>query len=134
VGDRRNWSWETLRAVISGISGLTPTPPGEARAVASVTGPGLIDLALANASPNETSPPATVRVRWKNTRLLAADGLAGYRARPVGPGELWLERPAALPGSPLRPGERRPVGWLRFAAPAGPDRLEVQPAPEPGGL
>ncbi|HTQ79599.1 MAG TPA: DUF3142 domain-containing protein [Thermoanaerobaculia bacterium] len=121
--DHRNWSWETFQAV---VSGNLPPVHGEARAVASVTEPGLVDLALANPSASEASPPPKVRIRWRNTKLLAADGLAGYQARSVGTEELWLERSLASPGRRLSPGERRPVGWLRFAAPSAPEDLEVQ--------
>jgi hypothetical protein len=117
AGDQRNWSWATFQAVRTGIA-----PRGEVRAVIAATEPELFDLSLVNSSTTEASPPATIRVRWKNAPLLAADGLAGYRVRPGkpdSPDELWLERPAtAPPGAPLRPGERRAIGWLRFAVPA----------------
>ncbi len=139
AGDQRNWSAATFQAVRAGIA-----PRGEVRAVIAATEPELFDLSLANASTADVPPPAALRVRWRNAKLLAADGLAGYRVRPGGigavgaidaidpPGELWLERPAADPGSSLRPGEKRPVGWLRFATPTVlAVEIQAQPAPEP---
>ena len=51
---------------------------------------------------------------WKEGKLLAADGLAGYQVLRTAPRTLRLERSTTPWDRPIRPGERRRVGWLRF--------------------
>jgi hypothetical protein len=138
AGDRRNWSWPTLRAVMAGRPPRhrlqvvrRPPPPGAGAALAEIEIGNLGEAA-------EPWPPA-VELGWKSVSLLAADGLAGYRALPRGPAALRLELPAASGGAPaapgeapdsplLEPGERRLIGWLRFA---GPTEVTIGPAPPP---
>lgn len=108
-GDRLNWSWPALRAVMAG-----QTPRGEVRATVRNPEPGLAEIDLVNAGDGEAPLPSPVRVRWRDEAFLAADGLAGYEMRPPERNELRLARPR--PGR-LRPGERRTIAWLRFASP-----------------
>jgi hypothetical protein len=108
-GDRLNWSWPALRAVMAGRE-----PRGEVRAVVRAPEPGLAEVDLFNAGDGESALPSPVQVRWKDGTFLAADGLAGYETRPSAGSGLRLERPR--PGR-LRPGERRTIAWLRFASP-----------------
>ena len=121
-GDRRNWSWPTLAAV---MAGRVPRP--ETRLVRREPAPGLIEIDLVNEGDGDASWPAAVRIRWKGEGLLAADALAGYRARGSAAGTLRIE------GSGdrlLRPGERRVIAWLRFTSPTEV-RLEI-PTPPAG--
>ena len=111
-GDRRNWKWPTLRAVMAGR-----TPRGEVSFAVRTPEPGLVEIDLVNAGEAEVLWPASIRVRWGANSFLAADGLAGYRSRKEGPRALALDRPGRAPKASLRPGERRVVAWLRFAAP-----------------
>lgn len=108
-GDRLNWSWPALRAVMAGHE-----PRGKVRADVRAPEPGLAEIDLFNEGDGEAAAPASVRVRWRDGTFLAADGLAGYETRPPERGELRLARPR--PGR-LRPGERRTIAWLRFASP-----------------
>ncbi len=108
-GDRLNWSWPALRAVMAG-----KVPRGEVRAAVRNPEPGLAEIDLVNAGDGEAATPASIQVRWKDGTFLAADGLAGYETRPPERNELRLSRPR--PGR-LRPGERRTIAWLRFASP-----------------
>ncbi len=108
-GDRLNWSWPALRAVMAG-----KTPRGEVRAVVRHPEPGLAEIDLIGEGDGEAAAPSSVRIGWRDGTLLAADGLAGYEARAPQRSELRLERPR--PGR-LRPGERRTIAWLRFASP-----------------
>jgi hypothetical protein len=62
--------------------------------------------------------PSPVDIRWTGAPLLAADGLAGYRLTREGERQIRLRRSATAWDRPLRPGERRQVGWLRFAGAA----------------
>jgi hypothetical protein len=107
-GDRLNWSWPALRAVMAGRE-----PRGAVRADVRAPEPGLAEIDLVNEGDGESALPSPVRVRWKGT-FLAADGLAGYQMQPPERNGLSLARPR--PGR-LRPGERRTIAWLRFASP-----------------
>jgi len=113
AGDRLNWSWSTLRAVTAGRA-----PQGAIRATLREPEPGLVEIDLLNAGEAEAPWPSPVRIHWQGKSPIAADGLAVYRIVPARPGEIRLE------GSTiglLRPGERRTIAWLRFAA-----RTEVE--------
>jgi len=112
-GDRLNWSWPTLRAVAAGRA-----PRGDLRAVIREPEPKLAEVDLVNAGEAEAPWPATVRLRWQGPAPSAADGLAVYKVVRAERGGLDLARSAA---GLLRPGERRAIAWVRFAA-----RTEVQ--------
>jgi Protein of unknown function (DUF3142) len=112
-GDRLNWSWPALRAVMAG-----KVPRGAVRAIVRAPEPGLAEIDLFNEGDGESAFPSPVRVRWKDGTFLAADGLAGYEMQPPERNELSLARPR--PGR-LRPGERRTIAWLRFASPTEVD-------------
>jgi hypothetical protein len=112
-GDRMNWSWSTLRAVTAGR-----VPQGAIRSSIREPEPGLVEIDLFNAGEAQTSWPSTVRIHWNGEAPIAADGLAVYRMMPAQKGEIRLESTAT---GLLRPGERRVVAWLRFAA-----RTEVE--------
>jgi hypothetical protein len=111
-GDRRNWTWPTLRAVMAGRA-----PRGELRSAVRTPEPGLVEIDLLNAGEAEVPWPSSVRVRWSPDTFLAADGLADYRLRKESAREVRLSRPGRASKASLRPGERRIVAWLRFAAP-----------------
>jgi hypothetical protein len=113
AGERLNWPWPTLRAVMAGRA-----PQPAVRLLQREPEPGLIDIDLLNAGEAAIPWPATVRIRWRGGAPIAADGLAVYRVVPVREGEIHLEGSGS---GLLRPGERRPIAWLRFAA-----RTEVQ--------
>jgi hypothetical protein len=74
----------------------------------------LTEIDLIDEGDGEAALPSPVRIRWDHGTFLAADGLAGYEARPPERNELRLERPGT---GHLDPGERRTVAWLRFASP-----------------
>jgi hypothetical protein len=111
-GDRRNWTWPTLRAVMAGRA-----PRGEARSAVRNPEPGLVEIDLVNGGEAETPWPSWVRIGWQDDTFLAADALADYRLRKESAREVRLERPGRASKASLRPGERRVVAWLRFSAP-----------------
>ena len=110
AGDRLNWPWPAFEAVRKGRP-----PRRELRAVPRAPEPGLVEIDLLNAGEAEAGWPVRVDLSWTGGGLLAADGLAGYRVLRTGPSALSLERSTTPWDRPLRPGERRKVGWLRFA-------------------
>ncbi len=113
AGERLNWSWPTLRTVMTGRA-----PRTELRTLQREPEPGLVQIDLQNAGEAAVPWPAAVRIRWRGKAPIAADGLAVYRLVPAKDGEIRLEGSGA---GLLRPGERRPIAWLRFAA-----RTEVE--------
>lgn len=112
AGDRLNWPWPTFEAVRSGRP-----PRRDLRTQPRHAGPGLVEIDLVNAGEAEMGWPVRVDFSWEEGELLAADGLAGYRVLRTGPRALRLERSTTPWDRALRPGERRTVGWARFAAP-----------------
>lgn len=114
AGDRLNWAWPTLRAV---MAGRVPRP--ELAAEVREPEAGLVEIDLMNPGEAAAPWPGSLRIAWKEDNLLAADGLAGFRALRTGPREIRLDRSAS--SRALAPGERRVVAWLRFTS-----RTEVQ--------
>jgi hypothetical protein len=107
-GDRLNWTAPTLRAVMAGRN-----PRSAVRVDVRAPEPGLVEIDLLNTGDGQGGTPSSISIGWPDGSLLAADGLAGYQVvRDEGGVHLERHRPALL-----RPGERRTIGWLRFAAP-----------------
>ena len=107
-GDRLNWSWPTLAAVMSGR-----IPKAALAVEVSQPQPGLAEVALVNRGDADATSFERVRVEWRQDRLLAADGLKGYAVDSFGTGWCLFAR-AGGNVSALSPGERRTIGWLRF--------------------
>lgn len=110
--DDLTWPWSTLDAVMHG------EVPREHLAVRTESaGPGLFDLEIENdgAAP---AAPASIDLTWQGAILLAADGLDGWRVKRGTEGHVTLiPSNEGRAGTSLTPGEKRPVGWLRFSAP-----------------
>lgn len=105
-GDRLNWTPSVLASVLDGRSparglGLRFRRPA----------PGLVEVDLVNRGDTREPAPRRIVLRWGEGRLLAADGLGGYRFDAAA-GELLLA-PGAAP-FPQAAGERRTVAWLRL--------------------
>lgn len=125
AGDRLNWPWPAFQAVRAGRP-----PRRDLQVLYRVPEPGLVEIDLVNAGEAEAGWPVIVRLSWTDGDLLAVDGLAGYQVLRTGPRELRLERTTTPWDRPIRPGERRRVGWLRFASPPSPLLLSLK---LPGG-
>jgi hypothetical protein len=121
AGDRLNWPWPTFEAVRAGRM-----PRAEVAAEARSPAPGLIEIDLVNRGEAEVPWPALLRVGWKDLRMIAADGLSGYRIGLDGPDGARVEQRDS-PEDPSRPGDRRTIAWLRFdGAPTAKEiRLET---------
>lgn len=117
-GDRLNWSWPTLAAVMAGR-----TPAGRLRAEVRRPRPGLVEIDLVNDGNADHSGPAGVRVRWTGSRRVAGDALGGFTLAEEGPG---LARFHAAGAVRLEPGGRRMLGWLRLDG-DGDVRAELEP-------
>jgi hypothetical protein len=114
AADRLNWPWPAFRAV---MAGRAPRP--ELRTETRAPDPGLVEIDLVSTGEADAPWPSPVDVHWSGTApLLGADGLAGYRLTREGERQIRLRRSASAWDRPLRPGERRQIGWLRFAGEA----------------
>jgi hypothetical protein len=105
-GDRLNWRWPTLAAV---MAGLVPTP----RLIAYQTRPqpGLVEIALENAGDADRTGPAAVRLEAVEGRVVASDGIAGFRRDRLDGGILFTNPSCRLPA-----GQRITIGWVRLNA------------------
>ena len=119
--DVLNWSWPTLEAV---MQARTPTSHWEL--VHRWKNPGLAEFILTNDGEVDIPIQPSARVRWQNARLVAGDGWNGYDLAETGANEAELKRNKSVPGRPLRPGESRSIGWIRFS-PAESTALMVEP-------
>jgi hypothetical protein len=109
--DELAWSWPTLRAVMQGR-----VPAARLVLQTALAPGGTYDLTLANLGETQAEPRA-FRVTWHGARLLLADGLAGWQLTRSGPESLVVKPPPHDSNGVLRPGESRPVGWLRLDHP-----------------
>jgi hypothetical protein len=109
-GDRLNWPWPAFQAVRAGRP-----PRRDLQVQPHPSEPGLIEIELVNQGEAEAAWPVIVQVSWTDGDLVAVDGLAGYKVLRTGPRALRLERTATPWDRPIRPGERRRVGWVRVA-------------------
>ncbi len=113
-GDRLNWRWPTLAAVMAGRSPQArlfagPTSGADGRDAR------LVEIQLRNEGDADFGGPASVRVRWGKpgeARLVARDAIRGFEAVEVGSVEiLFTNAICRLPvGSALT------IGWMRFDA------------------
>lgn len=117
AADRLNWAWPAFRAVMAGRA-----PKPALRTGVRTPEPGLVEIDFASTGEADAPWPSPIDVRWTGAPLVAADGLAGYRLTQEGERQIRLRRAATAWDRPLRPGEHRQVGWLRFA---GLARVEV---------
>lgn len=124
VSDRLNWSWPAFRAVRQGRA-----PRHRLEVHRRAAGPGLVDVELVNTGEADAGWPPSVEIRWDAGDLVAADGLAGYRVLRAGPGRVRFERDTSPWDRPLRPGERRTIGWVRTSLPdPARDQRSVRPS------
>jgi hypothetical protein len=129
-GDRLNWTWPTLQSVIRG-SALQP----DLRVETSTEDSLLFEIDLINRGTSDAIRPAQILVRWRGSRLVAADGLAGFTAEDKGPASIQFSSPAeSFQQEPFRlePGRRQRVGWVRFSKPTEVSFEVDSPALPPG--
>jgi hypothetical protein len=112
ASDRLNWDATTLTAVLRG-----EIPVAKLRVTVTWPEPGLAEIVLANEGDAAAAWPAHVEVHWpKEEKLLAADGLGGFRLEMRAGQVQGIERAADVPAdASLAPGRRAKIAWLRFA-------------------
>jgi hypothetical protein len=108
-GDRRNWTWPTLRAVMAGR-----VPRIDVRAAVRKPEPGLVEVDVTNLGEADAPRPSPVRIHWQGEAPIAMDSLSVYRIVSKSGSEITLVRSGA---GFLRPGARLPIAWLRFRNP-----------------
>lgn len=108
-GDRRNWTWPTLRAAMAGR-----VPRSDVRAAIRKPEPGLVEVDVTNLGDADAPRPSPVRIHWQGEAPIAMDSLSVYRIVSRSGSEIALVRSGA---GFLRPGARLPVAWLRFKNP-----------------
>lgn len=110
-GDRLNWSWPTLAAV---MAGRAPTP--QLVAQPRPDGPGLFALTITNTGDGDFTGPVHLTARWHDAEAAAADALDVFAITTETPRSLRLASPAFR----LAAGESRPAGWLRLPPSTAP--------------
>jgi len=110
AGDRLNWPWPAFQAVRAGR-----LPRRDLQVQPRASEAGLVEIDLVNAGEADAGWPVIVKLSWTEGDLVTVDGLAGYQVLRTGPREIRLERSTTPWDRPIRPGERRRVGWVRLA-------------------
>ncbi len=109
--DRLSWSERTWQSV---MRGQAPTAKTELKLEKSVA--GLVEVALQATGDADSLLNQPVRLDWRQARLIAADGLAGFTIQRIGPDALRFH-PSDRQSLRLAPGQQMLIGWLRFDHP-----------------
>lgn len=109
-GDRLNWKWATLQAVMQGR-----TPRRSVRTEVRNPSPELADIVLMNDGETDIALDFAVHARWDTGEPVASDAVSGFVASRLSQGGLCLSCAATAPA--LRPGDARQIGWIRFRSP-----------------
>ncbi len=117
-GDRLNWSWPTLAAVMRG-----ETPAARVTLEATADGSGLVEYFALNTGNAPFTGAFSSTVTWTDAVRLAADALPPFAIE----NETATSQRLVAPALRLPPGARQPAGWLRLDQP--PASLHVSPAP-----
>ena len=109
--DRLSWNERTWQTVMRG-----QTPAAKTEWILKKATDGLIEIALQATGNADSVLDTSLTLDWRQARLLAADGLAGFALERTAPASARLRPP---PDSPprLAPGQRLAIGWLRFNQP-----------------
>lgn len=104
-GEKLNWSWPTLAAVMAGR-----VPVAKLRRELRKPQPGLTQIDLINEGDGDYEGAVQIKVRWSDARLIASDGWSGFESAEDGPNVLLF----GIRNLRLSPGECRQIGWLRL--------------------
>jgi len=106
--DVMNWSWPTLQSVMAGHVPASDISVGIRRVQA-----GLFEIDLVNEGAADAGQRYSIQVYWKDARRIAADGVHGYSIAQTRTNTMDFDPPQRP--DLLRAGERRTIGWIRFA-------------------
>jgi hypothetical protein len=106
--DILNWHWPTLGAIVAGRS-----PRESVRVETRRVEPGLVQVSLINEGELDISSRLSLRVRWQNARLVAADGLRDFELVDGGPSTVKFH--SRTKSWRLPAGGNQAIGWLRLS-------------------
>ncbi len=110
ASDARNWRWPTLTAVMAGRAPRSALHPVQ-------EGAELVDISLVNDGEADEALDREVIATWHApTAFVAGDALAGWTLQTTA--QCAIFTPLAGRRTRLAPGEKRPIGWLRYDRPA----------------
>jgi hypothetical protein len=109
--DRLSWNERTWQSVMRGQA-----PTAKTSLTLAKTSPGLVEITLQADGNADSVLDRPVRLDWRQARLIAADGLAGFTVNRIGPDALRFQ-PLSQELLRLAPGQRAFIGWLRFDHP-----------------
>lgn len=105
AGDRLNWRWPTLAAVMTGKA-----PRSLPRVETRRPQLGLVEAVLSNLGDDDFAQRTAITVRWQRARLVACDGVGGFEPEETGAGTVKFARAFCR----LGPGQRQTIGWVRL--------------------
>lgn len=110
--DRMNWDAVTFATVLRG-----ERPIASLIAEVERPEPGLVEIVVTNRGQTTEPLPPSVTLKWKNdARVLAADGIGGFRLEIFGGQAQGIARAANVPVDAIvAPGGKARIAWLRFA-------------------
>jgi hypothetical protein len=106
--DRLSWNERTWQTVMRGQAPAARTALKLEKPAA-----GLIEVVLRATGDADSLLNQPVQLDWRQARLIAADGLAGFTIQRIGSDALRFQPPAP-PVLRLAPGQQILIGWLRF--------------------
>ncbi len=109
AGEVLNWDRRTLAAAAAGA-----VHGPDLRLRVERVEPGLREVQLRNEGDADGSHLATIRLTWRDGRLIAFDGLNGFTTQPGEANELLIIPTATVNLLPLKPDQQQTIAWLRL--------------------
>jgi len=109
--DRLSWNERTWKTVMRGRAPAAKTEWDLKKSADS-----LIEVGIRATGDADSVFDNPIALDWRQARLLAADGLAGFMPERTAPASVRLQPPRQPPPR-LAPGQRLAIGWLRFDRP-----------------
>lgn len=117
AGDRLNWSWPTLAAVMEGRA-----PVERWRFEVRWREPGLAEVYWVNHGEADLEIWPDIRVRWPSGRMIAGDGLNGYHLAQSMTDTVEFAPRHESESKALSAGDEKFIGWIRFES----DQVDIR--------